>query len=80
MAVRRYEISLQVSKNISQVSTANERNIFGHKKVNFVSPSSHVYMNTNELPNRFTFHSERHNLYLCNHSNGDIFTCEAIML
>ena len=42
MAARRYEISLQVLKNISRVSAANEWNIFQHEKRNFVSPSGHV--------------------------------------
>ena len=42
MAVRRYEISLRVLKNISRVSAANEWKFFQHKKTNFISPSSHV--------------------------------------
>ena len=42
MAVRRYEISLWVLKNISRVSAANEWNIFQREKRNFVSPSGHV--------------------------------------
>ena len=43
MAARRYEISLQVLRNISQVSAANEWNIFfQHEKRNLVSPSDHV--------------------------------------
>ena len=39
-----------------------------------------TYVNTNELPNHFTFivfWCERRDL-LCSHSNGDIFTCEDI--
>ena len=43
MAVWRYKISLQVLKNISQVSAANKSEIFfQHEKINFVSPSAHV--------------------------------------
>ena len=43
MASPRYEISLRVMKNISQVSTANECNIFfQNEKRNFISPSGHV--------------------------------------
>ena len=41
-----------------------------------------TYVNTNELPNHFTFivfWCERRDL-LCSHSNGDIFTCEDNML
>ena len=36
MATSRYEISLLVLKNISQVSAVNEWNIFQHSKRNFV--------------------------------------------
>ena len=32
MAVRKYQISLRVLKNISRVSVANERNIFNTRK------------------------------------------------
>ena len=42
MAARRYEISLQVLKNISLVCCAHSWNIFQHEKRNFVSPSGHV--------------------------------------
>ena len=35
MAVRRYEISLRVLKNISRVSAANERNIFSTREEKF---------------------------------------------
>ena len=43
MAAWRYEISLQVLKNISRVSAVNEWNIFfQHEKRNLVSPSGHV--------------------------------------
>ena len=35
------------------------------------------YINTNEIPNHFTFRCERQDL-LCNHSNGDLFTCEDV--
>ena len=42
MAAQRYEIYLQVLKNISRVSTANEWNIFLHEKINFLSPRGHV--------------------------------------
>ena len=37
------------------------------------------YINANEIPNHFTFRCERCDL-LCNHSNGDLFTCEDNML
>ena len=37
------------------------------------------YINTNEIPNHFTFRCERHDL-LCNHSNDDLFMCEDNML
>ena len=35
MATRRYEISLQVLKNISRVSAANEQNIFSTREEKF---------------------------------------------
>ena len=35
MAKRRYEISLQVLKNISQVSTVNKQNIFSTREEKF---------------------------------------------
>ena len=35
MAKRRYEISLQVLKNISQVSTVNKQNIFSTQEEKF---------------------------------------------
>ena len=59
MAVKRYEISLQVLKNVSRVSAANEWNIFEHEKRKFVSTSGHVifyfyYINTSEIPDHFT--------------------------
>ena len=66
MAARRYEISLRVLQNI-----------FQHEKRNFVSPI--YYINTNEIPNYFTFRCERRDL-LCNHCNGDLFTCKDNML
>ena len=37
------------------------------------------YMNTDEIPNYFTFRCLRHDL-LCNYSNSDLFTCEDNML
>ena len=62
MAVRRYEISLRVLKNISRVSQCSEqvKYVFQHEKRNFVSPSDHVmlyyfyYINKSEIPNHFT--------------------------
>ena len=83
MAARRYEISLQVLKNISQVSAVNDWNIFSTLEEKFpISkwPCNVLfnYINTNELPNHFTlivFWCERRDL-LCGHNNGDIFTCE----
>ena len=35
MAVRRYEISLRVLKNISRASAANDRNIFSTREEKF---------------------------------------------
>ena len=42
MAVKRYKISPRVLKNISQVSTANQRYIFQLEERNFVSLSGYV--------------------------------------
>ena len=42
MAAPRYEISLQVLKNISRLSAVNEWNIFSTQEENFVSRSGHV--------------------------------------
>ena len=42
MATSRYEISLLVLKNISQVIAVNEWNIFQHLRRNFVSPRGRV--------------------------------------
>ena len=58
-----------------------ERNIFQHEKKNFLSPSGHViysiyYINTNEIPNHFT----KDAIFICNHSNSDLFTRENKML
>lgn len=73
-----YKISLRVLKNISQVSAANEWNIFQHKKRNFISPSSHgmfyllLNINTNIIANHFRlifFCYKRCDL-LRNYSNG----------
>ena len=36
-------------------------------------------INTNEIPNHFTFSCEKRDL-LCNHRNSDLFTCEDNML
>ena len=44
MAAQKYKIFLQVLKNLSRVSRANEWNIFQHEKRNFVSPSDHVML------------------------------------
>ena len=80
MAARRYEISLQVLKNIRE----RVKYFFQHEKRNFVSPNDHVIFyllykhQWNTKPfyyNRFWY--ERRDL-LCSHSNGDIFTCEDI--
>ena len=84
MAAWRYEISLRVLKNIARVSCAHSCNIFQHERRNFVSPIGHVIcsfidVSTNEIQNHFTFRCERRNI-LCNHSNGDLFTCEDNML
>ena len=53
MAPRRYEISLRVMKNISQVSAANECNIFF-----IISPSGHVmfYLSYKHQWNTKRFH------------------------
>jgi len=73
MATQRYEISHQVLKNISRVSTANEWNTFQHEKSNFLSLSDRVMFyllyqhQWNNKP--FDFCSERPNL-LCYCSNA----------
>ena len=87
MAAQRYEISLRVLKNISQVSAVNGWNIFSTQKEKIrisKRPCNVIFIiiNTNEIPNHFTlivFWCERHDL-LCSHSKGDIFTCEDNML
>ena len=59
----------RVLKNIFKSTERSERvNIFQHEKRNFGSPSGHVM-----------FHLlYKHSLRKapCNHSNGDLFTCE----
>ena len=62
MAVRRYEISLRVLKNISRVSASNY----------FINTNELPNQFT-----LIVFWCERWDL-LCSHSNGDIFTCEDI--
>ena len=87
MAVRGYEISLRVLKNISRVSAANEWIYFFNtrREISYRQAAmqcSIYYINTNEIPNHFTlivFWCERCNL-LCSHSKGDIFTWEHNML
>ena len=69
MAAWRYEISLLVLKNISQVSAANECNIFQHEKRNYLSPSGHVTssihdINTNEILNHFTKGIKRRDFHM----------------
>ena len=59
MAMRRYEINMR--REILYLQAAMYFSIY--------------YINTNEIPNHFTFRCERHDL-LCNHSNCDLFTCE----
>ena len=61
MATRRYKISLRVLKDFSLVRCAHSRNIFQHKKRNFVSPSGHVifYLLYKHKRNTKSFH-ERH--------------------
>ena len=59
MAPWRYEISLRVMKNISQVSAAKECNIFfQNEKRNFISPSGHVmfYLSWKHQWNTKRFH------------------------
>ena len=64
MAVRRYEISLRVLKNISRVSASNYF-------INTNELPNHFTL--------IVFWCEKCDL-LCSHSNGDIFTCEDNML
>ena len=60
MATRRYEISLRVLKNISQVSAANEWNIFSRREEKFriskwpCNVLLMYYVNSKELTNHFT--------------------------
>ena len=81
MAARRYEIALRVLKNISRVSAANKgKNFSTQEEISCLQAAmecSIYYINTNEIPNHFTFRCERQDL-LCNHSNGDLFTCEDV--
>ena len=62
MAVRRYEISLRVLKNISRVSASNYF-------INTNELPNHFTL--------IVFWCERCDL-LCSYSNSDIFTCEDI--
>ena len=53
---------------------------FQHEKRNFVSPSDHViysiyYRNTNKILNHSRKASEGA-IFVCNHSNSDLFTSE----
>ena len=71
MAARRYEIYLRVLKKISRLSPANEWNIFQNTFVKYLK----IYY----IISKIVFCCERGDL-LCSHSNGDLFTCENIML
>ena len=72
-------------RDISQVSAANEVNIFQHEKRNFVSPSDHVMFFLLYKYHLYKHHSEMCLVWqrresLCNHNNGDLFTCEDNMI
>ena len=76
MAARRYEISLLFFFLLTREIFFNTR-----REISYLQAAvycSIYYINTNEIPNHFTFRCERHDL-LCNHRNGDLFTCEDIM-
>ena len=78
MTALRYEISLRVLK-IFHSFAAFTREIFFNprREISYLQTAmscSVHYINTNEIPN----HCKRHDL-LCNHSNGDLNTCEDIM-
>ena len=75
MAARRYEISLRVLRT-SEIFFNTRREI---SYLQAAMLCSIYYINTNEIPNHFTFCCERRDL-LCNHSNGDLLTCEDNML
>ena len=88
MAVRRYEISLRMLKNISRVSEVNKWNIFSTFEEKFcisVRPCNVLFIiiykrQWNTKPFQLnSFWCERHNLP-CSHSNGDSFTWEDNML
>ena len=58
------------------------RTLHGRLEIRSGHVMFYYYINTNEIPNHFkliVFWCERRDL-LCNHSNGDIFTCEDNML
>ena len=81
MAAERCEIFLRVFKNISQVSAANEVNIFQHEKRNCVSPSNHVMFCLLYKYQLYKYHSESATAKSANHCVTiimvtDIFTCE----
>ena len=82
MAAWRYEISLRVLKNISLVRSLTREIFFNtRREISYLQAAmkcSIYYINTNEIPNHFSFRCERRDL-LCNHNNGDLFTCEDIM-
>ena len=82
MAAWRYKISLHALRVLKKYFS-----IFQHEKRNFVPRSGHVMFNLlhvykyqiDEIPGELYMCCERCDL-LCNHSNGDLFTCEDNML
>ena len=69
--------------NISRVSTASMSEIFFNmrREILYLQVAMycnvlfmHIQVDTNEIPNHFTLHCERHKLfyYVRNHSNGDL--------
>ena len=73
MAGRRYEISLRVFRNPSNIFFNTRREISYFQAV---MKCSVYYINTNEIPNHFTLIFVD---FLCKHSNGDLFTNEGNM-
>ena len=80
ITARRYEISLRVLKNISQVSAANQWNIFSTREEKFrISRRQCTVLFIIQTPMKYqtislfkiVFSLERRNL-LCSHSNSDI--------
>ena len=83
MAVRRYEMSLRVLKNMYFTSKRCERvKYLQHEERNFVSPSGYVmfYLLYKHQWNTKPFQSDifflrKARFILCRHTNGDLITC-----